>query len=153
MITRVQKDFPGLEPISMQICIRLLALGSELLVLLDKLLEPYDLGHGRWVTMLLLRRRKVWQALPSELAQEQGVTRATMSGLLNRLEKKGLVSRETDPDDGRRSVIVLTDEGARIVDEVFPLCHEMVKEVLSGLDPEEKERLLPMLDSVLSGIR
>ncbi len=143
------KDFPQLEAESMMLCIRLLMLGSELLVRLDKVLEQFDLGHGRWVVLMLLRRRRVWRALPSELAQEQGVTRATMTGLINKLEQQGLVRRLPDPEDGRRNVVELTDAGADLVARALPRCYALAKRSMSRLELEEKRMFLAMLEKII----
>ncbi len=149
MIARMQQDFPQLEAAPMMLCIRLLMLGSELLVRLDKVLGQFDLGHGRWVVLMLLRRREVWRALPSELADEQGVTRATMSGLIRRLEQQGLVRRRLDPEDGRRNVVELTDAGAEVVSRALPRCYALAEEAMSRLRPEEKTGLLALLQKIV----
>lgn len=71
-----------------------------------------------------------------ELARHMGVTAGTMSIHIDRLERKGYVSRAADPDDGRRVLVRLTRAGVR------------VKEANSVLDPSLVEALLERMDVV-----
>jgi DNA-binding MarR family transcriptional regulator len=151
MIARLLAVLPRADVNGVQIFVRLLALGSDCLLQLDRVLGGHDLSHGRWIVLMLLRRREVWQALPSELAREQGVTRATMSGLIRGLEGQGLVTRRPDDGDRRRAVVVLTEKGAALVERVLPECLELMERTLSPLSDGEKgefkrliEKLFPL---------
>ncbi len=145
----MKKDFSNLDPDSISAFLRLLVTGSEFLDSLDRVLSGYDITHGRWLTLLLLRRREIWHALPSELAQEQGITRATMSGLLRQLERQDLISRQEVPEDGRRTIIVLTETGADLVNRIMPRYYELIDELMAPLNPEEKKTLKVLLDKLL----
>jgi len=65
VFSRMQQEYPQLEKASVSAFLRLLATGSEFLDRLDKLLADYGITHGRWLVLLLLRRREVRKALPS----------------------------------------------------------------------------------------
>nr|WP_202434278.1 MULTISPECIES: MarR family transcriptional regulator [unclassified Streptomyces] len=67
-------------------------------------LEPAAYG-------ILVRLESAGRQRPTDLAAYFGVGRATMSRQLHALEGLGLVSRESDPADGRVSLVRLTDEG------------------------------------------
>ncbi len=146
----MQKDYPQLDADAISGFLRLLVTGSEFLGSLDKMLADFEITHGRWITLLLLRRRTVWQALPSELAQEQGITRATMSGLIKQLERQDLVMRQEDPEDGRRITIILTDAGADLVGRILPRYYALIDELMAPLDSKDKESLKSLLDKLLS---
>jgi DNA-binding MarR family transcriptional regulator len=115
---------------------------------MDRLLDRHGLSHSRWIVLMLLRRREVWRALPSELAEEQGITRATMSGLTQRLEKQGLITREPDDRDRRQTVLVLTQTGASLIERVLPECIALMERTLSPLDDEEKDELKRLLEKL-----
>jgi DNA-binding MarR family transcriptional regulator len=148
MIDRFRAILPGADADGVQIFIRLLALGSECLLGLDRVLGRHGLSHGRWIVLMLLRRREVWRALPSELAQEQGVTRATMSGLIRGVEDQGLVTRQPDGSDRRRTVIELTGKGAALVERVLPECLELMERTLSPLDAAEKREFKRLIEKL-----
>jgi len=151
MIARFKAILQNVDAAGVQIFIRLLALGSEGLSRLDRVLGDHGLSHGRWIVLMLLRRREVWRALPSELASEQGISRATMSGLIRGLEGQGLVSRQPDDRDRRQTMVVLTRGGAALVERVLPECLGLMERTLSPLSDEEKgefkrliEKLFPL---------
>jgi DNA-binding MarR family transcriptional regulator len=148
MVNRLRRMFPQADVTGVQIFIRLLALGSECLFHMDRLLDRHGLSHSRWIVLMLLRRREVWRALPSELAEEQGITRATMSGLTQRLEKQGLITREPDDRDRRQTVLVLTQTGASLIERVLPECIALMERTLSPLDDEEKDELKRLLEKL-----
>ena len=52
------------------------------------------------------------------LGQKLGITSATMTGILDRLEKMALVERQSHPDDRRAILICLSDQGRQIATEI-----------------------------------
>ncbi len=52
-------------------------------------------------------------ARPSSIAKRLGVTRQAVQQLIDALERDGVVTRDTDPEDGRAKIVRLTDLGAR----------------------------------------
>ncbi len=55
-----------------------------------------------------------------ELGAKTLITKGTMTGVLDRLEKKGLLSRHDAPDDGRSWITRLTRKGQALFDDIFP---------------------------------
>ncbi|WP_419787076.1 MarR family winged helix-turn-helix transcriptional regulator [Pseudodesulfovibrio sp.] len=148
MVDRVRTLLPDVDTTGMQVFIRLLALGSECLSQLDRALAEFDLSHGRWIVLMLLRRRKVWEARPSELAREQGITKASMSGLTQRLERQGLITRKGDEQDKRGTVLVLTDQGAALIERVLPRLAQLMEQTLSPLAGNERMELRLLLEKL-----
>ena len=62
---------------------------------------------------------------------------ATLTGLLDRLEKNGLVERQDNPDDRRAILICLTDQGRIISKEILDIVDAENQSFLSGLTMEE----------------
>lgn len=150
VFSRMRETYPQLDADAISCFLRLIVTGSEFLSRLDKMLAEFGITHGRWVTLLLLRRRKITQALPSELAKEQGVTRATMSGLINQLERNDLVIKQDDPGDGRQTTIILTKTGSDLIRRIMPLYYELIDQLMSPLDGTDKAHLRAILDRLLS---
>jgi DNA-binding MarR family transcriptional regulator len=73
---------------------------------------------------------------------------SNVTGLINRLEKRGLVERRADPSDRRVRVLALTDEGRRIRTEALARWDAPPPE-LDGLDAVELEQLRRMLDRIV----
>ena len=69
----------------------------------------------------------------------------TMSGILDRLEKRGLIERFTDPNDSRAKLARLTREGVALVARARRVGIAMQEIALSGLSAEEREDLVEKL--------
>ncbi|MFD3577037.1 MarR family winged helix-turn-helix transcriptional regulator [Streptomyces sp. NPDC058644] len=76
------------------------------------------------------------------LAREELVRPQSMRLTVGALEEMGLVERAPDPDDGRQSVVSVTDQGQRTLTEMRAAKHDWLSTVLAdGLDPAERRQL------------
>lgn len=82
----------------------------------------------------------------SDLAGHMGVTVATMSLAIDRLEQKKYVRRDRDPADGRRVLLRLTPAGARVREAKSVLDPVRVESVLAQLSPANRETALKGLE-------
>ncbi len=71
------------------------------------------------------------------LAERTLVTKGTLTGIVDRLEQKGLVKREVPPTNRRCFVIVLTPDGQSAFEKTFPAHVNHLKARLQALSPEE----------------
>src|SRR6478735_2194826 len=78
---------------------------------------------------------------PSEIATRERIQRPTATRLIARLEQRGLVVRTRDPQDGRVSVIALTDEGRELVVEQRSRKTAFLARRLQELEPDDRELL------------
>ena len=78
------------------------------------------------------------------LAERLLVTKGNVCGILDRMVEGGLVERRLDPEDRRANRLYLTSQGQALADEVVPAQEALIKEALSGLDPDQ-QRLLHQL--------
>jgi len=77
--------------------------------------------------------------------------RTNLVGLLNELESRGLVARRRSPEDRRRHLVELTDEGARTLREAERAFVDVEDELLSPLDGEQRNALVSLLQQVTAG--
>jgi DNA-binding MarR family transcriptional regulator len=78
----------------------------------------------------------------SDLAGHMGVTVATMSLTIDRLERKSYVRRDRDPHDGRRVLLRATAAGIRLREAKSVLDPVRVEQVLSHLSPPDRQAAL-----------
>ncbi len=72
-------------------------------------------------------------------------TSGNMTVVIKNLVKLGLVLKERDPEDGRAFLIRITDEGDKIISDLFPKHIEQLSCIFSTLDFNEKKELLKLL--------
>jgi DNA-binding MarR family transcriptional regulator len=80
-----------------------------------------------------------------QLAEHLDVRPSTMSQMLDRLEKSGYVSRESDPQDARVKMIKLTETGRKIIIETDSIWIESLAEPFERLEEEEKKMLVQLM--------
>ena len=72
------------------------------------------------VLATLLRTGDSYQLSPAALARDAMISTSAVAQRLNRLEARGLVARQTNPSDGRGTLVSLTDAGRRLVETALP---------------------------------
>ena len=79
---------------------------------------------------------------PSTIADRMMVTRATMTGVLDSLERRGFVKRVASADDGRSREVTLTAKGRKAVDRLVPSMHRFERDLMGALGDAGLRRLL-----------
>jgi len=139
--------YPDLDIKAISDFVNLLRATSDISDALDRLLAQHSLLQGRWWVLVLLLREDNLTSSPSDLAEKAGVTKATMTGFIDGLEREGLVTRLMDADDRRKFLIKLTSLGEEKLDKVMPDYYRKVAALMSTLSIAERDT---MLDSVKS---
>lgn len=84
----------------------------------------------------------------AELSQRSQIDRTTMGGLVDRLEKEGLVRRAPHPVDRRAYKVSLTEKGKALEKELSPIAAEVIKRFVSPLTAEEHATLVRILEKL-----
>ncbi|MGA2495537.1 MAG: MarR family winged helix-turn-helix transcriptional regulator [Roseiarcus sp.] len=106
-------------------------------------LASSGLTAPQWATLMRLLERDGWPQ--KELGQSQGMDKATIGGVVARLEAKGLVGRAIDPDDARVHRVTLTSAGRKLARELRPLAAEVNGRATAALSRPEAAELLTLL--------
>ncbi len=99
--------------------------------------------------LMSLLRAPGYRRSAGELQRESGVTSGAITNRVGRLEGRGWVKREVDPDDRRQVLVSLTPEGLKQANEVVATKNESEKQIFSGLDRAFLERLSKDLRTLL----
>ena len=73
---------------------------------------------------------------------------ASVTRIVQLLERKGLLRRKPHPNDGRRSELVLTSSGESVIRTVEPIAQANRRQALDGIDAEEVARLRALLKRI-----
>lgn len=83
-----------------------------------------------------------------EIGEKTLITKGTLTGVVDRLERKGLVTRETPPENRRSVIVQLTATGQQLFEQVFPAHVNDIKQHLEVLDTSEMELLRVLLNRI-----
>jgi DNA-binding MarR family transcriptional regulator len=106
-------------------------------------LSDYDLS---WVAFTVLWILWIWGAQETgHVAEEAGVTKGTLTGVMKTLVAKKLIKRLPHRDDRRRVSIDLTAKGKEMIGGLFPIFNEHERQVTLVLTPGEQDELARLL--------
>lgn len=154
------KRFPDLDPEAASLFMQLLRAADELYEVKSDFLRKHNISSGRFTVLMLLTSAGSPEGdaecsppkSPADLAEMAGVTRATMTGLIDTLEKDSLVRREPDPHDRRAMLVHLTEKGEAFTQEILPGYFRQVTAIMASLGPREKKQLSANLTRLREGM-
>ncbi|MFP2933711.1 MarR family winged helix-turn-helix transcriptional regulator [Pyxidicoccus sp. 3LG] len=155
-LQRLAQRFPQLDASAIETVIKLMKMSHDLSGAYDAHLARHGLSMGRFIVLVrLFSASESGEApglTPAELAESSGVSRATMTGLLDTLEKDGLISREDHPEDRRMYTVHLTPKARRLLEGMLPDHYRRISALMAPLSEAERTTLRELLAKVSSGI-
>jgi DNA-binding MarR family transcriptional regulator len=141
------RERPDLDLTPQSVFGRLHRLANHLTDDLVVVYREFGLSEGEFDVLATLRRTGApFERTPSELAASTMVTTGAMTKRVDRLERRGLLTRRQSEVDGRGRVIALTAEGRELIDRAFTahLANErrLLDEALSPTEAASLERAL-----------
>lgn len=144
--------YPQVDPEAFEATLHMLRVATDVLDAFDRYYAGHGVSSGRFSVLMLLNREPDKGLTPSDLAEKAGVTRATMTGLLDGLEKDALVTRRSCRDDRRMCYIHLTDKARQLMEAMVPDYYTRVANLMQNLSVDEKKTLVAILGKVNQGI-
>ena len=132
--------------------ITLLQTTNDVITAFSTYLGTHEMSQGRFIVLMILNRDPSRLHMPSQLAELCGVTKATMTGLVDGLENEGLVVRHPSPDDRRVTLVGLSPKGIELLDRILPSHFARVAALLSDLDGDARANLRSLLGKVRAGV-
>ena len=106
-----------------------------------------------WTAFVVLWVTWIWEPIETrQIALEGGFSKATLTGVLTTLERRGWLTRERSETDGRLVVVKLTDRGRELMTQLFPAFNRQEQEVAGPVAPERREELADMLRLITAGV-
>jgi DNA-binding MarR family transcriptional regulator len=155
-LLEASREFPDLDPSAAEVFLHLLRAGDEAFRIVDSDLAQYEISQGGFGVMMALwdcSRRARAEAekplTPAELAERTGVTRATITGVLDTLERAALVTRRPHPDDRRMMSVELTPKAENLLAAMLPEHFRQMSWLMSPLTERERKTFVALLGKVL----
>jgi MarR family transcriptional regulator for hemolysin len=117
----------------------------------DQRARQFGISRAQWGVLVRLDRSEGLKQ--SELAELLDLQPISLTRLLDRLARNGLIERRPDPNDRRANRLYLTPAARPLLAELAALGHDMMETVLEGLDTGSHERLLRDLGVMKDNLR
>jgi DNA-binding MarR family transcriptional regulator len=146
-----RSERPDLDTEPLQVLSRVSRLARHLDLARRTAFAAHDLEAWEFDVLSALRRQgPPYQLSPGALLRATLVTSGTMTNRIDRLATAGLVARYPDPQDKRGVLVQLTDQGKVVVDAALADLLSRERQLLSGLDGQQREALAGLLRILLS---
>jgi DNA-binding MarR family transcriptional regulator len=116
------------------------------MALLNKVGAEHDLSLTQLRVLAILRDRRLKM---TELAAYLGLDKSTMTGLVDRAEKRGLLERVRNPTDGRAVDVRISPDGAELAERLYAQVARSLSPMTSTLTRADQRRLRALLESML----
>jgi len=152
-LLEASREYPDLDPSATELFLNLLRTGDEAFRVVEAHLAQHDLTQGRFGVLMALwgncqREGPDTPLTPAELADRTGVTRATITGLIDGLERDGLATRKPHAGDRRMTSVGLTPRAERLLQKILPEHFRQMAWLMAPLTEAERRTLVLLLTKV-----
>lgn len=113
-------------------------------------LAPYGVTPGQYAVLKCLWDENGQTA--KQIAERLYLDGSTITGVLDRLEQKGLILKQADPKDRRALQVILTKKGRELEEPLTRVIEEANLKALKGLDEARTEELKQLLHTFGPGL-
>ncbi|WP_052668781.1 MarR family winged helix-turn-helix transcriptional regulator [Nitriliruptor alkaliphilus] len=153
IVAQWRTERPDIDPSPMDVVGRISRAARLLGEGLDEVFAEHGLQRGEFDILATLRRAGApYRLTPGGLVGSTMVTSGAITNRVDRLVAKGLVSRETDPNNRRSVLITLTEQGRELVDAAVEDHVVNEQRLLAPLDASERGQLADLLRRLLVGL-
>ncbi|MCF3961123.1 MarR family winged helix-turn-helix transcriptional regulator [Streptomyces fuscigenes] len=146
-------DGPGAGDLAGAVDLGIVDSLAQLSFVVQAALGKVAAGHGLSVIQLrllgVLRDREPGM---QELARHLGLDKSSMTGLVDRAERRGLVRRDPSPHDGRAVRVSLTEEGHGLARELTAEADRRILALTGALDDAQRTRLSVLASTLVRGL-
>ena len=117
---------------------------------LNQSFKPIDITTEQWGIL-----GRLWEkdgVSQKDLADKTHKDQPNVTRILDKLEQKGLIRRELNPEDRRAFSVFLTREGCSLKNHLVPIAESSIKKALKGFSPQEIQTLTAFLNRIYDNI-
>ncbi|MEK5521645.1 MarR family winged helix-turn-helix transcriptional regulator [Heyndrickxia sp. FSL W8-0423] len=109
-------------------------------------LKSYNITSEQWSVLRTLSEHD--HISQKELSIRADKDQATLTKILDLLEKSEVIKRKVNPSDRRSFLIMITEKGKNLVEEVAPYLEEIFSKIINGIDEESLHIYLKVLQQI-----
>ncbi len=149
LVAKAQR-YPDLDPLACEAYLTIRQVGDALKTAQEQRLTSQGISLGRFMVLAVLDRTPDQPLPASELAEAAGVTKQTVTSLLDGLERDGFVSRKQCTFDRRSVRVRLEEKGRKLLEQILPGMYRRQVEIMADLSADEQRELARLLRKVRS---
>jgi len=149
--TDFEQSYPNSSLTATECAMNLVFTVDLMLKRISSLLQPFDLGPATGLVLSILADSDT-PLPPNQIAERLIISRATVTGLIDTLERRGYVERRPHQTDRRMLQIALTDTGRQVANAFRPVVHQHEKVWMDALNSSEQEQLLDFLSRLQANL-
>lgn len=140
LLERAHQKNPALDKNSLIISLTVAEYAARVGRLLNEHFASFGLSQGRFVILMTLYLYEEEDITAQSFVEGQGVSKATISSLIKKLQAEGLVTRVQCQQDKRRQFIKITKGGKKVMAKVMPEHQARIKEAFADVSLKEFQR-------------
>lgn len=140
-------SYPQLK-LDNQLCFRLYTAARLVTASYTPFFKQYGITYPQYLVMMLLWEQD--NRIISDITERLYLETNTVTPLLQRMEKLGLIVRQKSQADSRQRIVSLTGEGRRLKEQIKEVPNCLAREIVAkGMSVEELQALVPLLDKFI----
>jgi len=153
ILERLKREFPYSDTEFLMTFIRVIHFQHAVPILFDQYFSKMGLSKARFMVLIQLYIRADEEGLGiSEINTFYSVSSATMTGVIDTLEKEGFVTRTHSKKDRRRIILKLTDQGKMFMRRFIPTHSTNLKNMMRAFSTEDLKRLMQLNAKLVESI-
>lgn len=141
-------SYPQLK-LDNQLCFRLYTAARLVTACYTPFFKQYGITYPQYLVLMLLWEQD--NRIISEITERLHLETNTITPLLQRMEKQGLVVRQKSKADSRSRIISLTGEGKRLEEQIKEIPNCLAREMVeNGMTIKELQTMIPLLDKFIN---
>lgn len=140
-------SYPQLK-LDNQLCFRLYTASRLVTASYTPFFKQYGITYPQYLVLMLLWEQD--NRIISDITERLHLETNTVTPLLQRMEKLGLIVRQKSQADSRQRIVSLTGEGRRLKEQIKEVPNCLAREIVDkGMSVEELQALVPLLDKFI----
>lgn len=146
-LKKIKKQFHNLDLNALSGWLEIIKTADQLEAKLNQFLSCKNIQQSRFFILILLLRNPDGMTL-SKLAYGIGVSKPTMSGLIDRMYKDELLDRKESEKSRREVVISISEKGRNLINSLLPEHYDIVSNLMENLTEEDYKDLKRILSKI-----
>jgi DNA-binding MarR family transcriptional regulator len=148
-----EQEWAGARADATEVVLNVIRAGEALTALVDSFVRHRGLPSATALIVLEVLRGEGGPLAPSVVASRCFLSRPALSGVMDTLERRGLLLRRPDPADRRRVLVEVTGKGKETLERLLPELHQAEVAWTGGLSDSQKATLLRSLGRLQHHLR